>query len=103
MSWGTDFKADIYLSRQAFHNIYELEGKIKDNEKIIESVKQRLMMYASASPSELVPEDWEEDSVNFLAQRIEELLEELEDLTIENYKLNLYLETDPFNKVEDDK
>jgi len=102
MSWGTDFVADVYLSRQAFHNIYELESKIKDNEKIIESVKHRLMMYTSANPSELIPEDWEEDSINFLAQRIEELLEELEDLTIENYKLNLYLETNPF-KVEDDK
>ena len=102
MSWGTDFVAEIYLSRQTFSNIYEIESKIDSNNKHIESIKQRIMMYTSANPSELVPEDWEEDSILFLNQRVNELIEELEEYTLDNYRLELYLETNPF-KVEDDK
>lgn len=102
MGWGTDFTVDMFLNRQQFNNLYELEAKIEDNEKMIQSVKQRLMMYASASPSELIPEEWEEDSINFLARRIEELFEEFEEYTLDNFRLNLYLETNPFKK-EDDK
>lgn len=100
MSWGTDFTTDIFLTRQSFSNLYELENKIEDNNKLISSIKSRIMMYGSSSPSELIPEDWEEDAINFIAQRIEELFEEYEEVLIENYRLYLYLETKPF---KDDK
>ena len=29
MGWGTDFTADIYISRERFKNEYELDEKIK--------------------------------------------------------------------------
>lgn len=98
MGWGTTFNTDIYLSRQMFTNEYQIEEKIKDNEEIINGLKQKLMMYASCNPSEIVPEDWSDSAIDFLQMKFKEIFEELEDFQLENYKLSLYLESYPFNK-----
>lgn len=95
MGWGTTFITDIYLSRQCFDNEYQVEDKIKKNEEAIQNLKQKLMMYTSSSPSEIIPEDWD-SAIDFLNSEVNSILEELEDLQIENYKLTLYLETSPF-------
>ena len=40
MSWGTDFKTDIYLDRIVFKNSYELDEKIEEVEQSLSRTKQ---------------------------------------------------------------
>lgn len=97
MGWGTTFITDIYLNRQCFSNVYQVEEKIRENESAIQNLKQKLMMYVSSSPSEIIPEGWD-SAIDFLHSEVKSILEELEDFELENYKLGLYLETEPFKE-----
>ena len=44
MSWGTDFTADIYISRERFDNEYELDEKIKETKEWIQLTKEKILM-----------------------------------------------------------
>lgn len=89
MGWGIDFKADIFLSKQSFSSIQELEHKIEETESFIESCRKELCMYAIANPKDIIPEDWKEDSIVFIKMKIDEVV----DYIIENTELlsKLYL------------
>ena len=65
MGWGTDFKTDIYLNRMIFNSKGELEDKIEELEKGITTCKEKLLMFASSTPKDIIPDDWKEES-NFL-------------------------------------
>ncbi len=70
MSWGIDFKADIFLSHISINSIVELEDLIKEKEQDIARYKESILMYASSSPKEITPEDWEEESINILQNQV---------------------------------
>ena len=44
MGWGTDFKANIYLSRERFETIYELDSKIEETQDYIRIVREKILM-----------------------------------------------------------
>lgn len=44
MSWGTDFTADIYLSRERFENEYELDSKIEEIKDYIRIAREKILM-----------------------------------------------------------
>lgn len=92
MGWGTSFKTDIYLSRQIFHNKYELEQKIEENEKWINDLKQKLKMFAVANPKDIVDPEWKEEPINWLSNQIDNIMEGIEESSYENYRLELYLD-----------
>lgn len=92
MGWGIDFNSDIFLSRQSYSSKGEVEDRINEISKSITDCENLLMMYASATPKDVVSTEDSENIVNFLNNKILELLEEHEDLIIDRFKLNLYLE-----------
>lgn len=97
MGWGTDFTTDIYLSRMTFDNEYQLDDKIKKVEKDINFATERILMYCSSNPSEVVIDDEGFEPIEYLHQRVKELLEEYEENVILLSKLEMYKETNPFN------
>lgn len=44
MSWGTDFTADIYLSRERFETEYELDEKIEETQDYIRVAREKILM-----------------------------------------------------------
>jgi len=92
MGWGTDFKADVYLNRQTFSSKFEVEDKIEDLSKSINDNESILKMYASSTPSAIVPEDLKEDTIGWLNNEINMILDTLHEEIIEKYNLKLYLE-----------
>ena len=78
MGWGTDFTADIYLNRLIFNSIYELEDTIQNCKDEIEEHNRTLLMYASSNPKDIVPEEWEDQSMDFIRREVGEVLRELE-------------------------
>lgn len=93
MGWGTEFKADIYLSRMSFENKYILEDKIKETEEYINNLKTKLSLYAVSSPKDIVDPEWTDDVITWVKNQMDEILEELIVETIVLYKLNLFKET----------
>lgn len=70
MSWGIDFSADIFLSHISISSEGELDDLIKEKEQDIVRYKEAILMYVSSSPREITPEDWKEESINFLQNQV---------------------------------
>lgn len=83
MGWGTDFKADIYLSRLKFENKGLVEDKIEELEGILDSIRQQILMYGSSNIKDVTPEDWKEEAIRFVHVEVSQLLAEYD----ENFKL----------------
>lgn len=92
MGWGTDFKADIYLNKQVFSSKFEVEDKIEELSKSIDDNKSILKMYASSTPSAIVPDELKEDTIGWLNNEINMVLDTLQEEIVERYNLKLYLE-----------
>ena len=70
MAWGTDFKANVYLSRITFTSIYQVEDKIKELEDEINTAREILSMLAIASPNTIIEQD--EDPIYSIKNRVED-------------------------------
>lgn len=90
MSWGIDFKADIYLSRQSYSSKGEVEDRMEELDKEINDYETELKMYAISQPRDVVPDD--EDQISWINNRINEILELYQECVNERFKLYLYLE-----------
>ena len=92
MGWGTSFKKEIYLSRKSFDSIYELEQKIEQNKIWIANIIQKLKMFASANPRDIIDPEWKEEPINWLNNQIDDLIEVMEEVSFEKYQLEMYLD-----------
>mgnify|MGYP001298660873 CR=1 FL=1 len=92
MSWGIEFQTDIYLSRQEYKTKYEVEDRIKELSNDITDCESKLKMYAIATPKDIVHAENAEDIFDYINQEVLTLLEWYEELIIDRFKLNLYLE-----------
>ena len=102
MGYGTSFTADIYLNRQIFSNRYELDEKVKELEKFIESAKQELLALAVSTPKDVIAEKNEdgyvENPLDQIIRRTRETLEWMEDNYRELnklYQFQEYLDENP--------
>ena len=48
MGWGIDFKADIYISRERYDNLFQLLEEIDDTEKYIRSIREKILMQCAS-------------------------------------------------------
>lgn len=92
MSWGIDFTADIFLSRQSYSGKDEVQDKIRELDELITDCEGKLKMYATATPRDIISPDGSEDPINWISQRINEELELYREYLIDRFKLDLYLE-----------
>lgn len=90
MSWGTDFKADIFLSKQSYSSIAQIESAIDDCDETIQTIQSEIKMYASSTPKDVCIES--DNPINYINSEVDFLMEELEATVIHRYKLMLYLE-----------
>ena len=92
MGWGTDFNTNIYLNRQVFISKLEVDDKISELTQKIEDNKSLLKMYASSTPSGIIPEDWNDDPIGWINTQINSICDSIEENTIQMYNLKLYSE-----------
>lgn len=92
MSWGIDFKADVYLKRESFVSRLELEDTIEECYDYMNDIKQRIAMYMSSSLKEVVPEEWEGDKIMFLRNELSDLFESYDSHFERVIKLEMFLE-----------
>jgi predicted DNA-binding protein YlxM (UPF0122 family) len=90
MGYGIDFTANIYLSRQSYSSKGEVEDRIREIDKDLNNCEALLHMYAVASPRDVSPP--EDEPIFYLKNRVNETLEEYQDLLSDRYGLEFYLE-----------
>ena len=92
MTWGIEFKSDIYLSRQSYLSKGDVEDKIEELSDNITDCESKLKMYAIATPKDIVSTEDSENIAYYLSNEINELLEEYRELIINRFKLDRYLD-----------
>ena len=100
MGWGTTFSPEIYLSKATFDSKWEIEDYIKDKETSINFIRNKLLIFAASSPKDICPDEWKEDIVSYLTNELRDLLDLLEELTIEKTKTNLLLNHVTENNID---
>ena len=88
MGWGTTFNCEIFLSKENITSKEQLESLIEDKKLLLTEIKQKLAMFASANPRDIVPKEWEDESINYLNNNIQELVEDFTNIHIQliNYE-----------------
>jgi len=92
MGWGTNFNMNLYLSHMTFDSIQDVRDKITENDNYINDAKQKIKMFASSTPSSIVPEDWKDEPINWLNAEIESLIDEMTESIKENVLLDQYFQ-----------
>lgn len=92
MGYGTDFTCEIFLNRMVFQNKSQIENAIDECKTNIETDTQQLMMLVSATPRYIVPDEWNEEPVRWLANQATELINAIADNMLTLSDLNRYLE-----------
>lgn len=90
MSWQTDLFTNITFNRKTYNSLGEVES---DYDKVCNMIKH---FEGDLRSLALITEpkkfcDEEQDPLWFLKHKVEECLEELEDLYVEKYKLELLI------------
>lgn len=90
MGWGTTFKPTIYISRYAFENISDLDDSIDEVENDINNYKAIIKGYVCSTPKDIIPEEFKEEPVERLNNKIDSLFNDLIDLYNLLHKLKLF-------------
>ena len=90
MGWGTDFKADIYLNRMQFSSVCEVEDKIKELQDDNDLWEKRILMFCSANPKDIVPDEWKDDAIMFIHNQVSELILMIKENSVTISNLILY-------------
>lgn len=90
MGWGTTFKPTIYISRYAFKNISDLDDSIDEIEDDINNNKAIIKGYVHSTPKDIIPEEFKEETVEWLNNKIDSLFNDLIDLYNLLHKLKLF-------------
>lgn len=96
MSWGIDFTADIFLSRQNYdENVYRVQSEIDDIRENMQSTKECMLMMVMGGANSVNTKDCENnecDPVDVLHSRFCELLDYYNEQQSHLYDLLLYKE-----------
>jgi len=94
MGWGIDFTADIYLSRQDYReNIELVKDEILDLEKGINSSKEKILMYAAATPKDVsMPTEESIDIISNIQVELNDAFDYIRESTEKILNLTYYQE-----------
>ena len=92
MGHGIHFNTQIFLNRIEFHSEYEIIDKKNELEESINRSKGLLKMLSSSNPRDVVPEDWKDDPLNWIATNVDDLINSIQEESILLYQLSLYLD-----------
>lgn len=91
MGWGIDFNVDLYIQKENFNeDINQVEDKIEEIQERIRSNQDSILMYASVSPKDIIPKNWEDEPISFIKYNINEILEDLDSLYHKLFLLEAY-------------
>jgi hypothetical protein len=100
MSFGTEFNADIYISRKMFTSIAEVQDYRDELKEEIVHYKSKLLMYVVSNPKDIIPDKWNEEPIRWLQDESLEILGVIEDNLNLLFKIDHLLEYLKENNIE---
>lgn len=102
MSWSTELFCNVSYSRETFNSKTEVENKISELDKCIETCKKNIRdMALMTEPSKFMSKDSDESPYYFVTEQVEDNLELLEEYLIDRWKL--YILLDNWNNCHNEK
>lgn len=93
MGWSTELFCNVSYNRETFNSRGEVEDKISELDKNIESCKKAIRdMALMTEPSKFMSKDNDESPYYFVIEQVEDNLELLEEYIVERWKLSLLIE-----------
>lgn len=93
MSWSTELFCNVSYNRESFNSREEVEYRISELDKTIESCKKTIRdMALMTEPSKFMIKDNDDSPYYFVTRVVEDSLEFLEEDIIERWKLSLLLD-----------
>lgn len=103
MSSSVDITIDITIPRVEGLSKSQVESFIKEKEEDLRGICQKLLMFTSANPRDIVPTDWDEEPIRWLRNQVVELLNDYETILKEEIGLLHYLEVyDQYNRKDNE-
>lgn len=98
MGWGVTFNPQVFISREHYSSEQEIEEKITELTNDVNFRKMEIAMYMSSTPKDVIPDDWKEDGMVFLNNKLESALNDITEMEIHIFKLRLLLDHLSFHK-----
>jgi uncharacterized protein (UPF0216 family) len=93
MGWTTDLFCNISFNRETFNYKEEVESKISELDKCIESCKNTIRdMALITEPAKFINKEEDSNPYYFVINNVEDNIQLLEEYTIERFKLLLLLD-----------
>lgn len=90
MSYSTELFCNISFNKETFNTKYEVQNRIDELERIIKYIKEYIKnMVMITEPKKFIDDEY--DPIVYLTNECERQFEELEEYTIELYKLGILL------------
>lgn len=92
MGWGIEYTADMYISREHFDDITQVEDKINETKEQIDFYRQKILMICMGGKDSfdlLDCEDNRMDAVDVIQNRVNEILDYMFELNDNLFKYEL--------------
>lgn len=100
MGWQTDLFTNITFNRKTYNSLGEVESDFEETNNMIKHYEEDLRSLALITePKKFCDE--EQDPMWYLTHKVNECLEELQDLYVERYKLAILI--DDWEKCHDEE
>lgn len=91
MSWSTELFCNITFNRETFNSKREVEERIEDLERYNQMLKDKIRdLVMMTEPQKFCPEGY--DTIIWIRNELQDILDALDECTTDLYKLNLLLE-----------
>lgn len=97
----TPFLDEVYSFRLIFSNNFEVSERIEEIESRISTNKDKIKILSAISPGQIIPKDNVPDSLEWLNNEVNKILNSIEEDIIEKYRLELYLKFLDENSTEE--
>jgi hypothetical protein len=88
MSFGTSYTCNIYISRITIDSESHLRELIKDRELYLADIRDKILMFASATPKDIVPDEWKDEPISFIHNSVDDLLRDYDENLTELVNFN---------------
>lgn len=100
MGWGTQFKTEIFLSKEIYNSIYEIKDEIEDIKKNINYLESKVLILIGSTPKDIIPEDWNEEPNSWLVSEFNGIKTEIESDYQRLFRLELFLDYLETNNID---
>lgn len=102
MGWQTDLFCNITFDRETYNNLYEVEDRISELERYVNTCKKEIRNLAiMTEPEKFYNKEDYNSPYDFVNKTVEDNLELIEEYSVELYKL--YMLRDCWDKCHNDK